>query len=76
VADGSARDEVALAHQSIGGVAGYALGRKGLRPRDAAYLIAALWTIAVVLFGVLDQLTDELQALRTELKQARAEDLS
>ena len=52
-----------------------ALGRKGLRPRDAAYLIAAFWTIAVVLFGVLDQLTDELQALRTELKRARAEDL-
>ena len=34
------------------------LGRKGLRPRDAAYLIAAFWTIAVVLFGVVERLID------------------
>ena len=34
------------------------LGRKGLRPRDAAYLIAAFWTLAVVLFGVLERLID------------------
>jgi voltage-gated potassium channel len=34
------------------------LGRKGLRPRDAAYLIAAFWTIAVVLFGVLERVID------------------
>lgn len=34
------------------------LGRKGLRPRDAAYLIAAFWTIAVVVFGVVERLID------------------
>jgi voltage-gated potassium channel len=34
------------------------LGRKGLRPRDAAYLIAAFWTIAVVVFGVVEWLID------------------
>jgi voltage-gated potassium channel len=34
------------------------LGRKGLRPRDAAYLIGAFWAIAVVLFGVVERLID------------------
>jgi voltage-gated potassium channel len=34
------------------------LGRKGLRPRDAAYLIAGFWTIAVVVFGVVERLVD------------------
>lgn len=34
------------------------LGRRGLRPRDAAYLIAAFWTIAVVVFGVVERLVD------------------
>jgi voltage-gated potassium channel Kch len=29
-----------------------------LRPRDAAYLIAAFWTLAVVLFGALERLID------------------
>jgi voltage-gated potassium channel len=29
-----------------------------LRPRDAAYLIAAFWAIAVVLFGVVERLID------------------
>jgi voltage-gated potassium channel len=32
--------------------------RKGLRPRDAAYLIGAFWTLAVVLFGVAERLVD------------------
>src|SRR5215469_7527120 len=34
------------------------LGRSGLRPREAAYLIAAFWAIAVVLFGVIERLID------------------
>jgi voltage-gated potassium channel len=34
------------------------LGRKGLRPRDAAYLIGAFWAIAVVVFGVMERLID------------------
>ena len=32
--------------------------RKGLRPRDAAYLIAAFWAAAVVVFGVLERIVD------------------
>jgi voltage-gated potassium channel len=32
--------------------------RKGLRPRDAAYVIASLWAIAVVAFGVLERIID------------------
>jgi voltage-gated potassium channel len=32
--------------------------RKGLRPRDAAYLIGAFWTLAVVVFGVTERLLD------------------
>lgn len=32
--------------------------RKGLRPRDAAYLIGAFWTLAVVVFGVAERLVD------------------
>jgi hypothetical protein len=32
--------------------------RKGLRPRDAAYLIGAFWAIAVVVFGVVERLVD------------------
>ncbi len=32
--------------------------RKGLRPRDAAYLIGAFWALAVVLFGVLERIVD------------------
>ena len=31
---------------------------KGLRPRFAAYLIAAIWLVAVVLFGVVEHLVD------------------
>ena len=34
------------------------LGRKGLRPRDAAYLIGGFWAIAVVVFGVVERLID------------------
>ncbi len=32
--------------------------RTGLRPRDAAYLIGAFWTIAVVVFGVVERAVD------------------
>jgi voltage-gated potassium channel len=32
--------------------------RKGLRPRDAAFLIASVWALAVVLFGVLERVID------------------
>jgi voltage-gated potassium channel len=32
--------------------------RRGLRPRDAAYLIGAFWAIAVVVFGVLERIVD------------------
>lgn len=32
--------------------------RKGLRPRDAAYLIAVFWTIAVLAFGAVERLVD------------------
>jgi voltage-gated potassium channel len=34
------------------------LGRRGLRPRDAAYLIVTFWVIAVVAFGVAERLID------------------
>jgi voltage-gated potassium channel len=32
--------------------------RKGLRPRDAAYVIAAVWGMAVVVFGVVERIID------------------
>jgi voltage-gated potassium channel len=32
--------------------------RRGLRPRDAAYMIAAFWCVAVVVFGVLERIVD------------------
>jgi len=32
--------------------------RAGLRPRDAAFLIASLWALAVVVFGVLERIVD------------------
>jgi voltage-gated potassium channel len=32
--------------------------RRGLRPRDAAYLIGAFWAIAVIVFGVLERIVD------------------
>ena len=34
------------------------IARKGLRPRDAAYLIAAFWAVAVVVLGVLERVVD------------------
>jgi voltage-gated potassium channel len=34
------------------------LNRSGLRPRDAAFLIAGFWAIAVVVFGVVERLVD------------------
>jgi voltage-gated potassium channel len=32
--------------------------RKGLRPRFAAYVIVALWSFAIVVFGVIEHLVD------------------
>lgn len=32
--------------------------RKGLRPRDAAYLIAIFWTVAVVALAIVERLVD------------------
>jgi voltage-gated potassium channel len=32
--------------------------RRGLRPRDAAYVIGAFWAIATVVFGVLERIVD------------------
>jgi voltage-gated potassium channel len=32
--------------------------QKGLRPREAAYLLGALWALAVVVFGVLEWVVD------------------
>jgi voltage-gated potassium channel len=32
--------------------------RKGLRPRDAAYLIAIIWAMGVLAFGVVERLVD------------------
>jgi len=32
--------------------------RTGLRPRDAAYVIALFWALAVVVFGVLERIVD------------------
>jgi voltage-gated potassium channel len=34
------------------------MGRKGLRPRYAAYLIAGVWLVAVVVFGIVEHLVD------------------
>ena len=34
------------------------LGRQGMRPRDAAYLIGAFWAVAVVVFGVVERVVD------------------
>ena len=33
--------------------------RGGLRPRDAAYLIVAVWLVAVVIFGIVEHLIDD-----------------
>jgi voltage-gated potassium channel Kch len=34
------------------------MGRTGLRPRDAGYLIATFWAIAVIVFGIVERLVD------------------
>jgi voltage-gated potassium channel len=34
------------------------LGREGLRPRNAAYLIGTFWAVAVIVFGVVERLID------------------
>lgn len=34
------------------------IARRGLRPRDAGLLIATIWTIAVVVFGIIERLID------------------
>ena len=31
----------------------------GIRPRDAAYLIVAVWLVAVIVFGVVEHLLDD-----------------
>ena len=31
---------------------------RGLRPRNAAYLIVAVWLVAVVMFGIVEHLLD------------------
>ena len=33
--------------------------RRGLRPRDAAYLIVAVWLVVVVIFGIVEHLLDD-----------------
>ena len=33
--------------------------RRGLRPRDAAVLIVAVWLVAVVIFGIVEHLIDD-----------------
>jgi voltage-gated potassium channel len=32
--------------------------RRGLRPRDAAYLVAAFWAVAAIVFGVVERIVD------------------
>jgi len=32
--------------------------RRGLRPRDAAYVIASFWALAVIVFGVVERIID------------------
>lgn len=34
------------------------VARRGVRPRDAALLIAGFWAVAVVIFGVVERLVD------------------
>jgi len=48
--------------------------RAGLRPRDAAYVIASFWALAVVVFGVLQRIVfaEELKAVRAELERLRS----
>jgi voltage-gated potassium channel len=32
--------------------------RKGLRPRDAAFLVCGFWAVAVIVFGIVERLVD------------------
>ena len=34
------------------------ISKKGLRPRYAAYIVIAAWTVAIVIFGVVERLID------------------
>src|SRR3954467_11559488 len=34
------------------------IGRRGLRPRSAAYLVMVLWLIAIVAFGIVQRIVD------------------
>jgi voltage-gated potassium channel len=34
------------------------LERRGLRPRDAAYVIGSFWALAVVVFGIVERIVD------------------
>lgn len=34
------------------------IDRKGLRPRFAAYVIVSFWTVAIIVFGVVERLVD------------------
>jgi voltage-gated potassium channel len=34
------------------------LGSKSLRPRNAAYLIAGIWLVAVLVFGIIERIAD------------------
>jgi voltage-gated potassium channel Kch len=47
-----------LTQSKAGRVIEHRVERKGLRPRVAASLIAALWLIAIVIFGVVEYLVD------------------
>jgi voltage-gated potassium channel len=33
-------------------------GRKGMRPRFAAYLVIAVWLVAIIAFGILERIVD------------------
>lgn len=35
-----------------------AVGRHGLRPRYAAYLVIAIWLVAIIVFGIVQRLAD------------------
>jgi hypothetical protein len=47
-----------LRHSAAGRLIERRVDRKGLRPRVAAAVIAVLWLIAIVVFGVIERLVD------------------
>ena len=47
-----------LRHSAAGRLIEHRVDRKGLRPRVAAAVIAVLWLIAIVIFGVIERLVD------------------